>query len=89
MQGCPDCYDPKQEIKAYVRQSGVPYTLITCSGFAEDWAAALGQMGLRWEPPGPNDETIVFGSGNQKGRCTPQVTLVHSEYHQTSTSFPI
>ena len=69
-QGCPDCYGPKLEIRDYVRQSGVPHTLVTCSGFAEDWAAALGQMGPRWAPPGPDDETIIFGSGEQKGACS-------------------
>ena len=50
-------------------QSGVPYTLVTCSGFAEDWASALGQMGPRWEPPGPEDEVIIFGTGHVKGAC--------------------
>lgn len=40
---------------------------VTCSGFAEDWASALGQMGPRWKPPGPGDETIIFGTGHVKG----------------------
>ena len=50
------------------RQAGLCWAQVTCSGFAEDWASALGQMGPRWEPPGPGDETIIFGTGDVKGK---------------------
>jgi phenylcoumaran benzylic ether reductase len=55
--------DTKRELQQQFAASGVPTTYVHANGFANIWAAGLGQLGLE-EPPRGHIE--VYGDGNVK-----------------------
>jgi uncharacterized protein YbjT (DUF2867 family) len=69
-QGRVDHGDTKKALQQEFDSCGVPITYVHINGMATDWAASLGQLGLR-SPP--REQIDVYGEGNVKfSMVTPQ-----------------